>query len=209
MTAPVRRALVGLLLIWAGSPGGAQQPTTGAPTLHQRGEPTYGDVRSPVNPQVPSTLPSDASGEYKLGKPGDVVEIILDGNGLTGYISMVGKTDKDKDAALTYFFEDTELDAKSLSFTTKPVHGKYYSFAGTIVRGPATDRGKDGYYLLQGMLIMHDAADRSEQQRRVALPLARSMDGEDDGGAANGRGRSGVGPGTAAAAETSLRLVQA
>jgi hypothetical protein len=148
------------------------------PRLHQRTEPTYGDVRSPVNPQVPSALPSDASGEYKLGKPGDVIEIILDGNGLTGYISMLGKTEKDKDAALTYFFDETELDAKTLSFTTRPVHGQSYSFEGTIVRGPATSREKDGYYLLQGTLTLHsDGTGGGDQPRRVTLPLARSIDG--------------------------------
>jgi len=182
---PVRTSLLPLLFLAAVAVTYAQQPATGSPTLHQRGEPTYGDVRSPVNPQVPSTLPSDASGEYKLGKPGEVIEIILDANGLTGYISMIGKTEKDKDAALTYFFDDTELDAKSLSFTTKPVHGKYYAFSGTIVRGPATDRGRDGYYLLQGTLTMHDTTDRSEQPRRVALPLARSFDNDDAAAAPN------------------------
>ncbi len=149
----------------------------GSPTLHQRTEQTYGEVRSRKNPQVPSTLPSEASGEYLMGKPGDVIEIILDSNGLTGYISMIGKTDKDKDAALTYFFDDTQLDAKSLSFTTRPVHGLYYSFLGTIVRGPAPTRAKEGYYLLQGTLTLHNTADRSEEPRRVALPLARTIGG--------------------------------
>lgn len=181
MTGRSRRAalllLAGALLLRAGAFG--QQQESGqpgdAPKLHQRGEPTYGDVRSPVNPQVPSTLPSDASGEYKMGKPGDVIEIILDVNGLTGYISMIGQTAKNKDTALTYFFDDTELDAKTLSFTTKPVHGEWYSFAGTIVRGPATTRTKDGYYLLQGTLTLHNP-DKSEQPKRVALPLARTID---------------------------------
>ncbi len=167
----------GLVLMAGVQMAAAQDASNTTPKLHQRGEPTYGDVRSPVNPQVPSTLPSDASGEYKLGRPGDVIEIILDGNGLTGYISMIGKTERDKDAALTYFFDQTELDAKTLSFTTRPVHGKSYSFEGTIVRGPVTDRAKDGYYMLHGTLTLHNSADRSEQPQRVDLPLARSVDG--------------------------------
>ncbi len=163
------------------------QSADATPRLHQRTEPTYGDVRSPVNPQVPSTLPSDASGEYKLGKPGDVIEIILDANGLTGYISMIGqavfgetaagKSAMNKEVPLTYFFDQTELDAKSLAFNTKPVHGQFYSFQGTIVRGPATTKEKDGYYLLQGTLTLHNVADKTEQPKRVALPLARSIDG--------------------------------
>ena len=155
----------------------ATNGSNGAPTLHQRTDPTYGDVRSRKNLHVPSTLPSEASGEYLMGRAGDVIEIILDSNGLTGYISMIGKTDKDKDAALTYFFEETQLNAKSLMFTTKPVHGAYYSFDGTIVRGPAPTRTKEGYYLLQGTLTLHNTADRSEVPKRVALPLARTVGG--------------------------------
>jgi hypothetical protein len=169
-------SMVAAVVFWP-APSHAQATGDGSPTLHHRTEETYGDVRSRKNPQVPSTLPSEASGEYLMGKPGDVIEIILDSNGLTGYISMIGKTDKDKDAALTYFFDDTQLDAQSLSFTTRPVHGVYYSFLGTIVRGPAPTRSKEGYYLLQGTLTLHNTADRSEQPRRVALPLARTIDG--------------------------------
>jgi hypothetical protein len=154
----------------------AQDTSGGPPTLHQRTEPTYGDVRSPKNPQVPSTLPSEASGEYLLGKPGDVIEIILDSNGLTGYMSLIGRTDRDKDAALTYLFDDTELNAKTLRFTTRPVHGKSYIFEGTIVRGPAATKSKDGYYLLKGTLTLHDVDRRTDQAKRVELPLARTID---------------------------------
>ena len=154
----------------------AQDTSGGQPKLHHRTEQTYGDVRSPKNPQVPSTLPSEASGEYLMGRPGDVIEIILDNNGLTGYMSMIGKTDHDKDAALTYFFDDTQLNAKSLRFTTKPVHGKSYVFDGTIVRGLVTSREKEGYYLLKGTLTLHDSTTRVDEPKRVELPLARSID---------------------------------
>jgi hypothetical protein len=179
------RELAGLKICWlpafcvlliAGFQTVAAQDTSGGPpTLHQRTEPTYGDVRSPKNPQVPSTLPSEASGEYLLGKPGDVIEIILDSNGLTGYMSLIGRTDRDKDAALTYLFDDTELNAKTLRFTTRPVHGKSYIFEGTIVRGPSPTKTKDGYYLLKGTLTLHDVDKRTDQARRVELPLARTV----------------------------------
>lgn len=164
-----------LILILGSQWLAAQDTSGGPPTLHQRTEQTYGDVRSAKNPQVPSTLPSEASGEYLLGKPGDVIEIILDSNGLTGYMSLIGRTDRDKDAALTYLFDDTELNAKTLRFTTRPVHGKSYIFEGTIVRGPAPTKAKDGYYLLKGTLTLHDVDKRTDQARRVELPLARTV----------------------------------
>ena len=147
----------------------------GKPQLHKRSEQKDETQRSYTNPQVPSKLPSEASGEYQLGKPGDVIEIILDSNGLTGYISMLGKSDHDKEAPLTYFFDETQLDARTLSFTTRPVHGQWYSFEGTVVRGPAATRDKEGYYLLKGKLTLHGT--QGEQPRMVALPLARSENG--------------------------------
>jgi hypothetical protein len=149
--------------------------TPGNPQLHKRSEQKDETARSYANPQVPSKLPSEASGEYQLGKPGDVIEIILDNNGLTGYISMLGKSDHDKEVPLTYFFDETQLDARTLSFTTKPVHGQWYSFEGTVVRGPALTREKEGYYLLKGKLTLHNG--QMEQPRMVALPLARSENG--------------------------------
>jgi hypothetical protein len=169
----------GLTLLHAqdASPPSAQtspQPglQTPPPLLHKRSEPKDDNVRSYSNPQVPSSLPSEASGEYQLGKPGDVIEIILDNNGLTGYISMLGKSDHDKEVPLTYFFDETQLNAQTLSFTTKPVHGEWYSFEGTVIRGPAPSRDKEGYYLLKGRLTLHSG--QAEQPRNVALPLARA-----------------------------------
>ena len=144
-----------------------------SPELHKRTEQKDETARSYINPQVPSKLPSEASGEYQLGKPGDVIEIILDSNGLTGYISMLGKSDKDKEVPLTYFFDETQLNARTLSFTTRPVHGQWYSFEGTVVRGSALTRDKEGYYLLKGTLTLHSG--QVQQPRLVALPLARSV----------------------------------
>ena len=152
-----------------------QQAEPPSPALHKRSESKDDTLRSYKNPQVPTILPSEASGEYQLGKPGDVIEIILDNNGLTGYISRLGRNDKDKEVPLTYFFDQTQLNAKSLSFTTKPVHGEWYSFDGTVVRGPAPTRDKEGYYLLKGRLSLH--VGQTEQPRNVALPLARSENG--------------------------------
>ncbi len=176
------RSLAACLLLTAVSPAGsfahAQEAAAAnvpPPQLHKRSEQKDDNARSYTNPQVPSNLPAEASGEYQLGKPGDVIEIILDNNGLTGYISMIGKSDHDKEVPLTYFFDQTELDARSLSFTTKPVHGQWYSFEGTVVRGPAPTREKEGYYLLKGKLTLHNGQE--ELPRNVALPLAKAENG--------------------------------
>ncbi len=176
----LRIALVLILALGLFAPAairqvGAQQGAPPSPALHKRSDARDDTMRSYSNPQVPTKLPSEASGEYQLGRPGDVIEIILDNNGLTGYISMLGRNDKDKEVPLTYFFDETQLNAKTMSFTTKPVHGQWYSFDGTVVRGPAPTRDKEGYYLLKGRLSLH--VGQTEQPRNVALPLARSENG--------------------------------
>jgi hypothetical protein len=49
----------------------------------------------------------------------------------------------------------------------------WFSFEGTIVRGPARTRDQEGYYLLEGRLVMHDITSQMQQQRNVSLPLSR------------------------------------
>ena len=176
----VRVALILSLVLGLAAPAlvvrvNGQQAESPTPALHRRSDARDDSLRSYSNPQVPTKLPSEASGEYQLGRPGDVIEIILDNNGLTGYISRLGRNEKDKEVPLTYFFDQTQLNAHTLSFTTKPVHGEWYSFDGTVVRGPAPTRDKEGYYLLKGRLSLH--VGQTEQPRNVSLPLARSENG--------------------------------
>lgn len=100
-----------------------------------------------------STLPDTASGEYELDEDGSVVQVTIERNRLTGYV-----TEMDGGTALTLLFDSTTVDGNRLSFTTRPVHGVRYSFAGTIVRGDATDRSQSGYYRLVGdWTTYHDA----------------------------------------------------
>jgi hypothetical protein len=41
------------------------------------------------------------------------------------------------------------------------------------VRGPGQTRSQQGYYLLEGQLILHDAGAGTQQARMVSLPSAR------------------------------------
>jgi hypothetical protein len=49
----------------------------------------------------------------------------------------------------------------------------WWAFEGTIVRGSGRSRDQQGYYQLEGRLVMHDVAGQTEQARMVSLPLAR------------------------------------
>ena len=130
------------------------------PALHSRDKPEP----QPTTRQTKgvSTLPEEASGEYVLDEPGSVIEITLERNRLTGYVTRM-----EGDTALTLFFDKTSIDGNTLSFTTKTVHGLRYEFHGAITRGKVAELSSSGYYLLRGELTAYRGAAPSPA--RVSL----------------------------------------
>jgi hypothetical protein len=94
------------------------------------------------------------------------VQITIDNGVLDGYVSRVieGQT-----SALTYFFDRTTIDGNHLTFTTKPVHGIWYSFDGTIVRGDATTQHETGFYRLKGTWVLHADAGKTQSTSTVSF----------------------------------------
>ena len=148
---------------------------TGAvdPVLHRR---PYNQADDEVDIGTRSSgrtlLPLDASGEYALGAGGKI-DVELQPDRLSGFITRLGERESDQGTPLTFFFATSHLAGQRMSFTTRQIHGVWFSFEGTIVRGTAANRGEPGYYLLQGSLIMHDASSQTQQVRVVQLPMAR------------------------------------
>lgn len=131
--------IIRLGVLFLVSVSAAQTP----PALHQRSE-------APQQSQTHaakglSSLPDEASGEYELDDHGSVVQITIEQNRLSGYV-----TKMDERIPLTLFFDTTAIDANRLSFSTKTVHGMRYSFAGKIVRGNAESPSQTGFYRLVG-----------------------------------------------------------
>ena len=161
-----RSFLAALLLGWASVVLGQESPD---PALHHR-TPVEAEHAAPSTPNGKqpgtSTLPASASGEYMLDETGSVVQITIDNGILDGYISKVveGQT-----TALTYFFDRTKIDGNHLTFTTKHVHGIWYSFDGTILRGDVPTRQENGFYRLKGTWIIHADADRSQSSSMVSF----------------------------------------
>lgn len=141
------------------------------PVLHRRG---YNQVEDEMDTLSSgrTLLPLEASGEYTLGS-GEFVDVELQPDRLTGYITRLGDRESDEGTPLTFFFATSRLAGQRFSFTTRQVHGVWFSFEGTIVRGNARSRDQQGYYLLEGRLVLHDVASKTEQARMVSLPLAR------------------------------------
>ncbi len=148
--------------------------TAPVPVLHRRVDAQAVEEADAVTiSRGRTTLPPDASGAYSLGQAGELVEIDLEPHQLSGYISRLGDRMSDEGTPLTFFFASTLLQGRGLSFTTRQVHGVWFSFTGTIVRGNAPTRSQDGYYRLEGRLVLHDTANSTEQARDVSLPLMR------------------------------------
>jgi hypothetical protein len=164
-----RRPVAGVLLAVAMLSMGidAHAQTAADPTLHKRSE------TPPAKPALSgqhagySTLPEDASGEYLLDESGSVVQITLEEKGrLSGYVSKMG----DDHVPMTFFFDQSQVNGNGISFTTRKLHGYWYSFEGEITRGDseATKAG-DGYYRLRGSWVVHNDVQKTEDPTRVSL----------------------------------------
>lgn len=158
---------------------------TASPGLQQRSSANDEDMPPPMVPsnstgsQI-STLPDDVSGPYAFDRRDESIEIDIVHNEktgkdqLSGYISRRGDEQTDNDTPLTYFFDTSSIDGSEIEFSTKVVHGIWYSFRGTIFRGEGQTRADNGYYILHGTLNMHHSrsgnsksADETVETRNV------------------------------------------
>jgi hypothetical protein len=165
-----RWSVLALLALPAGPMWG--QTRAPDPVLHHRSYNQVDDELDYTRSSGRTILPLEASGEYALGS-GGMVDVELQSDRLSGFITRLGDRESDEGTPLTFFFATSRLSGQRLAFTTRQVHGVWFSFDGTIVRGSARSRDEQGYYLLQGQLVMHDVASQTQQARMVSLPLAR------------------------------------
>ncbi len=159
------------------------QTTTQMPELRQRAQYTGAQETgvqtassNPAASKTPAKLPADVSGSYAFDHNNESIDLDLDRRGkLTGFISRLGDEETDSNTPLTYFFDHASVDSDQLQFETKVVHGLWYSFIGTIVRGSGQARDDEGYYILRGTLSVHHPSDEREksseetvEQRKVS-----------------------------------------
>jgi hypothetical protein len=113
----------------------------------------YAQNRSSDRPaQARATGTDDVSGMYTFLREGEFVQLTVEEGKLSGFVSRYGDGQSDKDAFLDQFFTKASLQGKKISFTTKPVHGAWFEFSGTISRGEAQSRDKDAYWVIKGEL---------------------------------------------------------
>lgn len=112
-------------------------------------------------PYDPATNPS---GTYSFLRDGEFVQITLDGDKLSGFISRFGDRESDKDQFLDQFFDKASLEGQRLRFKTKTVHGTWFEFSGTLTVNPDKKLGQEGYRAIKGTLTEHVADSKGEEK---------------------------------------------
>jgi hypothetical protein len=125
-------------------------------------------------PTTPASKPTeDYSGMYSFLRDGEFVQVTVEDAGrVTGFISRYGDLESDRDTFLEQFFKDGKLEGNNLSFSTKTVHGIWFEFKGTVVRGEGKKPGDEAYYVLKGTLTQYtaDSAKKTTSKpREVSL----------------------------------------
>jgi hypothetical protein len=97
------------------------------------------------------------------------VQINLEPDGVSGYISRRGDLESDRGVFLDQFFTRAAVDGHDVSFTTRPLHGVWFEFKGRYERGAGKTKNDDGYYVIKGTLTQFttdankNATSRSRQ----------------------------------------------
>jgi len=109
---------------------------------------------------------------YTFLREGEFVQVTVEEEGkVSGFISRFGDSDTDKNEFLDQFFESGKLDSSHLTFTTKNVHGTWFTFDGTVGRGAGKKPEEEGYYMIRGTLVRFrsdaDKKNTSQDSRRV------------------------------------------
>ncbi len=112
-------------------------------------------AQTPSQSGVAHDPASDPAGLYSFVKEGESVQITLEDGQLSGYITRFGESDSDKGQLIDQFFSQGSLKNNHLTFATKPVHGVWFEFDGTVETQPGKAPGAEGYRVLKGTLKQH------------------------------------------------------
>ena len=138
------------------------------------------EAQAPAQASAPA---EDISGMYSFLKEGEFVQISLDEQGVSGYISRIGDLDSDRGTFIDQFFSKASVQDHDVSFTTKPIHGVWFEFKGRFDRGPAKTKAGDGYYVLRGTLsefVTDSEQKTTSRSRQVEFKLLGQPQDDDE-----------------------------
>lgn len=116
----------------------------------------------------------DISGMYSFLNPGEFLQINLEDDGVTGYLSRRGDLESDRGTLLDQFFEKASVQGHEVNFTTKVVHGEWFEFKGRFEHGRGKSKGQEGYYVLRGTLT--EFSGDTETSSNTELPRNNAKD---------------------------------
>jgi hypothetical protein len=150
---------------------------TASPGLQKRPAGDPADQTVKVTHEAGTTvLPEDAYGLYlfpskdKRGTFGEGVQIDEQFGEVTGYLT-IADDGSGKNKLSSYFLGEVKGGNGHFSFSTREVHGLWYSFEGHVTRGSAATPADDGRYVMEGTLTAHDDAAKTTQVRNISLKL--------------------------------------
>lgn len=169
-------ALLPAAILLAAFLNGSAPQQASPPGLQQRSPATSEEQVKVIREGGKAVLPDDASGLYRFdtsksgrtGNFGEGVQIDQQFDEITGYLTLA--PDNGHGNFNTYFLNEVRGGSGHLAFTTHAVHGIWYSFDGHLVRGLGQSRAEDGYWVMDGVLTLHDAG-QTTHDRTISLKL--------------------------------------
>src|SRR5215469_3367113 len=120
----------------------------------------------PAQKDAPSHPAEDISAMYNFLNEGEFLQINVEGDAVTGYVSRMGSLDSDRGDFFDQFFDRASIQDHDVTFVTKVLHGVWYEFKGRFDHGPGKTKGEDGYYVLRGQLTEYTlGADNTPTNR--------------------------------------------
>jgi hypothetical protein len=113
----------------------------------------------------------DISGMYSFLREGEYLQLTVDAEGkVTGVVSRFGDLNSDRGAFLDQFIDKGTLKGGKLTFVTRPLHGVWFQFKGTVARGKGKTPNEEAYYVLKGTLTQYlsdENKNTSAREREV------------------------------------------
>lgn len=137
-----------------------------AAILSAAGQTPFSTQTKPAQKDPPSHPAEDISGMYNFLNDGEFLQINVEGDRVSGYVSRMGSLDSDRGDFFDQFFDKASIEGHDVVFVTKVVHGTWYEFKGRFDRGNGKNKGDDAYYVVRGTLIEYTTdADKTPTSR--------------------------------------------
>jgi hypothetical protein len=134
----------------------------------------------PDQKDAPSHPAEDISAMYNFLNEGEFLQINVEGDAVSGYISRMGSLESDRGDFFDQFFEKASIQGHEVVFVTKVLHGIWYEFKGRFDRASGKNKGDDGFYILRGTLTEYTLGPDKTPTSRARQVEFRSMGQPDE-----------------------------